>query len=110
MFNKGIGIIRGRIIRKFPYLDKTFKFSCFVSVHPKATQNNIRQNILHCTTGEDDSRIPAVFVNEKNELEITMQSLKFTSKDALKTKRLESRLEVELLQIQQKQKVWRHIQ
>ena len=44
-------------IRKFPYLDKTFKFSFFLSVYPKATQNNIRQNILHSTTGEDDSRI-----------------------------------------------------
>ena len=99
LFNKGIGIIPGRIIRKFPYLDKTFKFSFFVSVHPKATQNNIRQNILHCTTGEDDSRIPAVFINEKNELEITMHSLKFTSKAALKMKRLEGRSDVELSQI-----------
>ena len=67
----------------FPVLKKTFRLSFDVWLEPRG--NDVWQNVIHLTTGNDYTRLPVVFIGNNNKCGVAFEKGWYFCSNDLKT-------------------------
>ena len=73
---------RNKLVTTIPVLERTFRLSFDVWLGPRG--NDVWQNVIHLTTGNDYTRLPAVFIGNNNKCGVAFQTMWYSCSNDLK--------------------------
>ena len=74
---------RNKLVTTIPVLERTFRLSFDVWLGPRG--KDVWQNVIHLTTGNDYTKLPAVFIGINNKCGVAFENVWYSCSKDLKT-------------------------